>query len=595
MRLSQVNNVLRILFLLGIPVASNGQMYSFTKVVDNSGSFYTFGSDPTINAAGVVAFHAVDRERKGGIYMWANGAITTIAAENVPGPFVNDLYPRIGNDGSILYFHGDPTSHEIRIAKNGQTKVITREIPGTFADTSLSINNQGSVAFTALAKREQYVLSSSGGSLKAVTSSTDLQGPIVMVSINDAGEIAAVSGTRLSLSSGGVNKILADYESSRGLFASVSLNNSGQLVCSLLSIVNGHVALFLQSNGKSQNLSPPISLGAITLTELSYPAINDRGQVSFVGEYRSPSGLRDGLFVWNGGTISKVIQPGDQLFGGIVDQFVVSGQLSDRYINNSGQIVFSYRLVNGQAGIAVATPNLPAPALTAGTAVNGATYVEGLVPGSWAQVKGTNLAATSRLWRESDFAAGGVLPTSLDGVEVKVNNIPAAVYYISPEQVNFQVPASISGPANVQVIRNGASTGTITASIVDSAPGLFSYTLGGKTYPSAVYAGSGVIVGDPAAGGPAVRKAQPGDRIELFATGVAPSPAGTANIAVAPLTGATASLGPAPAVVEFAGLVGVGLYQINIVVPNVPDGEYPVVIRYAGKESQPAIVIPVGR
>jgi uncharacterized protein (TIGR03437 family) len=235
------------------------------------------------------------------------------------------------------------------------------------------------------------------------------------------------------------------------------------------------------------------------------------------------------------------------------------------------------------------------PSLEAGTAVNGATFQPGMVPGSWAQVKGANLSDVTRTWAAADFVDGGNLPTTLSGVQVRVNNLPAAVYYIGPAQVSFQVPAGVIGNASVQVIRDGAPSNTIAGLAVANAPGLFGYAAGGRTYAAAVFANSFVVVGDPAAGGPGVRKAVPGDRIQLYATGLEPSPAGVIVSSVAGVSGVTATIGPAPATVEFAGLVGVGLYQINVIVPTLVDGEYPVVIRYAGQSSQPGVMVPIGR
>jgi hypothetical protein len=58
------------------------------------------------------------------------------------------------------------------------------------------------------------------------------------------------------------------------------------------------------------------------------------------------------------------------------------------------------------------------PALTSAPQ-NGATYLAGgLVPGSWAQVKGTNLSDVTRIWNSADFAnLGNSLPTVLSGVQ----------------------------------------------------------------------------------------------------------------------------------------------------------------------------------
>src|SRR5258708_12827802 len=94
------------------------------------------------------------------------------------------------------------------------------------------------------------------------------------------------------------------------------------------------------------------------------------------------------------------------------------------------------------------------PTLTAGSLANGATYFAGgLVPGSWAQVKGTGLSSVTRIWATADFQGlGNNLPTILSGVEVKVNNLPAAVYFISPEQVSFQVPTRLPATPSVQVL-----------------------------------------------------------------------------------------------------------------------------------------------
>ena len=52
-------------------------------------------------------------------------------------------------------------------------------------------------------------------------------------------------------------------------------------------------------------------------------------------------------------------------------------------------------------------------------------------------------------------------------------------------------------------------------------------------------------------------------------------------------------LGEVPARVEFAGIVGPGLYQINIQVPEIPDGDAAVVLRSGGVESAAKVFLPV--
>lgn len=225
--------------------------------------------------------------------------------------------------------------------------------------------------------------------------------------------------------------------------------------------------------------------------------------------------------------------------------------------------------------------------------VNSATFQPGVVPGSWVSITGANLSDVTRLWTSSDFS-GTNLPTDLSGVEVTIGGQPAAVYYISPTQINIQAPAGISGDVAIQVIRKGVASSTLTATVIPNAPGLFAYTAGGKTYPAAVFL-SGTIVGDPAAT-PGTQEAHAGDSIELYATGLVASPAGTIIAAPIPVQDkVTVLIGDTPATVQYAGLVAVGEFQLNIVVPSLPAGEYPITVQIAGKSSQSGVVLPVAQ
>jgi uncharacterized protein (TIGR03437 family) len=230
---------------------------------------------------------------------------------------------------------------------------------------------------------------------------------------------------------------------------------------------------------------------------------------------------------------------------------------------------------------------------TVSSVVDGASFRSGIVAGSWVTIQGANLSDTTRTWGGNDFNNGNLLPTDLSGVQVKINGLNAAVYYISPTQLNVQAPANISGNVTVQVTHAGVTSNVGTATAVTNAPALFAYSAGGKTYPAAVYLNS-LIVGDPVSGGTAVAKAHSGDRILLYGTGLAPSPAGSiVDSPIVVTSPVTVTVGSASAFVEFAGLVASGEFQINIVMPNLPPGEYPVTVTVAGQASQPGVVIPV--
>jgi uncharacterized protein (TIGR03437 family) len=173
---------------------------------------------------------------------------------------------------------------------------------------------------------------------------------------------------------------------------------------------------------------------------------------------------------------------------------------------------------------------------------------------------------------------------------VTVNNQAAAVYYISPTQISFQVPAGITGTATVQVIVNGVVSNTITAAAATNSPGIFPITLGGTNYAAAVFL-DGKIAADPS-NGAAFRNAVPGDTVQLFATGLAPSPAGT-PVSTTLLSGVTVTIGSATVPASAAALVAVGEFQINFTVPqdfaSLPPGVYPISISLNGVTSPASI------
>ncbi len=233
-----------------------------------------------------------------------------------------------------------------------------------------------------------------------------------------------------------------------------------------------------------------------------------------------------------------------------------------------------------------------APVLTPGSVANGATYAPGgLVAGSWAQVKGANLSTVSRTWAASDLAGlGNGLPTNLSGTSVTVNGLPAAVSYVSPGQVNFQVPAGVAGTASVQVANHGTSSTAATGAVTANAPGVIPIIIQGTNYAAGLFL-DGKVTGDPSAG-PIFRNAKPGDIIQLFATGLTASPAGT-HVNVQPISGVTVTLGTITVPADAAALVGPGEFQINFTVPpqfaNLAPGNCPVAIAINGVSSPSAI------
>lgn len=235
-----------------------------------------------------------------------------------------------------------------------------------------------------------------------------------------------------------------------------------------------------------------------------------------------------------------------------------------------------------------ATPAVNRPAIqTQDGVVNGASFQRGFTVGSWASIFGVNLAGTARSWASADFQ-GSTLPVSLDGVSVKIGGQAAAIAYISPGQINVQIPAGVPvGAATIEVIRNGQSSGPALGEVRTAAPALFTYAAAGGLYVAAIFA-DGTIVG--------TRAARPGDRVSLFGSNFGSAAAGT-------VVGTAVSLSALPAVkiggvsakVEYAGLTGAGLYQVNIVVPDVANGDQTVDVTYGGASTQKGVLLSVRR
>jgi uncharacterized protein (TIGR03437 family) len=282
-------------------------------------------------------------------------------------------------------------------------------------------------------------------------------------------------------------------------------------------------------------------------------------------------------------------ETGDPTIGGPAPRVYFSSFPSGGFPDYSTAVLESVPVMLAARSPSSALP----PFLRPETPANGAIYTpgSGLVPGSWAQVQGFNLSTVTRKWAATDFSGlGNNLPTNLSGTQLTVNGIPAAVYYVQPDQVNFQVPAGVSGNVSVQVTTNGVTSNMATGSVAANAPGIFPIIQQGNTYPAAVFL-DGKLAGDPAVE-PYFRKAHPGDILQLFATGLVASQAGVVPSPQS-ITGVTVTIGSVVVTPSSATLVGVGLFQINFTVPQqfatLAEGVYPISIQ-VNRVSSPADV-----
>ncbi len=204
-----------------------------------------------------------------------------------------------------------------------------------------------------------------------------------------------------------------------------------------------------------------------------------------------------------------------------------------------------------------------------------------LAPGSLASLFGTNLASVTA------NASSVPLPFTLSGVSITVNGYAAALAFVSPGQINFQIPyeAAVVGTVTVVVTNGGTASAGFPFSEVPASPGI---SIIENTNASVNTAGNPIA---------------PGAVATVFFTGL-----GATNPAVAdgaggptppavPVASSSVTVGGLAASVPFIGLAPglVGEAQANVVIPAaLAAGSYAVIVTVGGRASQAATIYVSG-
>jgi len=244
--------------------------------------------------------------------------------------------------------------------------------------------------------------------------------------------------------------------------------------------------------------------------------------------------------------------------------------------NNDG-IADSLSLVLGSAGNV--GPEITGAIISAGAF---GAFDSGTT-GTWMEIYGENLAADSRPWGKSDFN-GVNAPTSLDETKVTVGGQSAFVYYINPGQVDALIPGTVNpGPQPVIVTTGKGPSAPLSMTVNSLEPGFLAppaFVVNGSQYLAALFS-DGIFVLPPGAiSGVTSRQAKSGETITTYGIGFGGV---TPNIPAGQIAGVASQLdaslqitfGSTPAALSYWGLAPgfVGLYQFNIVVPNIDDND----------------------
>jgi uncharacterized protein (TIGR03437 family) len=241
-------------------------------------------------------------------------------------------------------------------------------------------------------------------------------------------------------------------------------------------------------------------------------------------------------------------------------------------------------------------------------AVNSASYRAGGAPGEIVSLFGVNIGPSSPV---SFAAAANYLSTSLGGVSVLVDNVPAAIVYVSQHQLNVQIPYEVSlGPGKAIVVSNAANpSANGTINIAATSPGLFaSPDVTGVLWASALNTGktNGIVSVNSGS-----NAAHIGDTITLYLTGegaysntpvpvdgyVIPPGTLPADPAMPVLNAAvTATIAGMNAPVTYAGPFAgglLGVLQVNVTVPthSTSTKGVPVIVTVGANATQAGVVV----
>jgi uncharacterized protein (TIGR03437 family) len=273
-----------------------------------------------------------------------------------------------------------------------------------------------------------------------------------------------------------------------------------------------------------------------------------------------------------------------------------SAQLSDPSgvaVDPSGNVYIADCLNNAIRLLRPTSAFGPVPVVNINGLVDSAGYQRLVAPGGIASLFGVNLAP-------GPAAAVTVpLPETLGNTSVVINNVPLPLFYVSPTQINFQVPWDLSAAFEgfeIAVVSASGTSGPQTVPLSSYAPGIFTTNSSGMGQGAVTNATTGQLAV------PATPVAR-GQYVTIYCSGLGEVYNVPALGAAAPASPPawtyetpTVLIGGISALVQFSGLAPgfVGLYQVNVEVPpNVTPGPAVSLILSMGGGSSNTVTIAV--
>jgi uncharacterized protein (TIGR03437 family) len=274
-------------------------------------------------------------------------------------------------------------------------------------------------------------------------------------------------------------------------------------------------------------------------------------------------------------------------------------------VDNAGNVYFADSL-NHRVRRVNAPPLGPPAIRTVNPVVPSFMGAAGFSSSMYVEIHGSNFSRVSRTWTGADFN-GPNAPTSLEGVRVSIGGKPAFIYYVSPSQINVNVPDdTATGPGTQVVVTTDAGvSNSVSVTRSRLSPAMLTtpaFNIGGRQYVAALTPDFVSFIGRPnMIPGVSFVLPRPGDSVSIYALGAGPTvPATQAGVAAAqnsPLAlPYQVRVGGVPAPVGFAGMLAgtIGLYQLNVTIPSVSAGDQPIEFIVDGVANNQNLFIPVG-
>ncbi len=182
--------------------------------------------------------------------------------------------------------------------------------------------------------------------------------------------------------------------------------------------------------------------------------------------------------------------------------------------------------------------------------------------------------------------------SNLASATVSAGGLPLTLDYVSATQINAVLPGSASGLTPITV-QNSSGQNTVNVYVDTAAPAIFTQDSSGTGPASALNASDQSLV-------TSANPLQPGDTVELFATGLGATTSSNGfDVAVQQ---PTVTVGGVACPVTFAGAAPgyAGLDQINCTIPDLPnvasnqEGPAPVVVTSGNRTSNTATLAIAG-